>query len=241
MTVINSDVDYVSAPKDYADLFRTYYAYVVNLCAQFGIDENNKEDAACEILLRFMERQSLEKFDPELRFDYRGELRPARFKSYLSRAVDMYSRGLRDKQKKLARREQQICDTVPTAPALIRENSYLSTANMASWAEVFGVAHDDHAAGVEDMIDSDAEAAALRAMLAGVPRRSSHDRCDLAALFDAVHAQVIAYGEYDIGVLKDRFGVSTTAMHSWMWWLKTNVAHFYGRPVPPKRPRRTRQ
>jgi hypothetical protein len=240
VTAIGNDVDYMSAPRDYADLFKTYYSYVINLCGQFGIDENNKEDAACEILLRFMERGSLEKFDPSLRFDYKGEQRPARFKSYLSRAVDMYSRGIRDKQHKLARREQQLCDTVPIGPALQREQSYQSTANLASWAEVFGVGQDDHADAVENMIDFDAESAALRAMLAEIPRRNSHDRCDLAELFDAVRAQVTAFGEYDIAILKDKFGVSTTAMHSWMWWLKANVAHFYGRPLPAKRPRRTR-
>lgn len=241
VTVVKNDVDYVSAPKDYADLFQTYYDHVVYLCGQFGIDENNREDAASEILLRFMERGSLERFDPDLRFEFRGEIRHARFKSYLSRAVDMYSRGIRDKQRKLAHREKQIVDTVPVSPILQRENTYLSTANLANWAEVFGVSENDHAEGVHDMIDSDAEALALRGMLARVPRRSSHDRCDLPLLFDAVRAQVLAYGEYDIAILKDKFGVSTTAMHSWMWWLKENIAHFYGRDVPPKRPRRTRR
>lgn len=234
------DVDYVSAPKDYDDLFRTYYEYVVNLCGQFGIDENNREDAASEILTRFMERESLEKFDPELTFDYRGELRPARFKSYLSRAVDMYSRGIRDKQQKLARRERQICDTTPVAESLRSSFTYLSTANQASWAEVFGVPVQDHADGVHDVIDWETEAHAIKRMLRTVPRRNSHDRCDLPELFDAVCAQVLAYGEYDIAILKDKFGVSTTAMHSWMWWLKENIAHFYGREVPPKRPRRSR-
>jgi DNA-directed RNA polymerase specialized sigma24 family protein len=100
VTAIANDVDYVSAPKNYADLFEQYYMYVVNLCAHFGIDEQNKEDVACEILLRFMERGSLEKFDPYLVFDYRGQVRPARFKSYLSRAVEMYVRGHREKNNK---------------------------------------------------------------------------------------------------------------------------------------------
>lgn len=238
MTVTESDVDYVSAPSNYADLFTTYYAYVINLCGLFGIDDNNKEDAASEILTRFMERGSLEKFDPHLEFEYRGEARPARFKSYLSRAVDMYSRGLRDKQHKLARREYQINDVVSVSPQNQAEWT-LCSAN-ARWVDVFGEATPDPADGVQDMFDEEIEANTVRALLARVPARSTQDRCDLVALFDAVRLQVLAYGEYDISILKDRFQVSTTAMHSWMWWLKTNLAGIYGRPVPPKRARRLR-
>lgn len=238
MTVTENDVDYVSAPSNYADLFTIYYSYVINLCGQFGIDDNNKEDAASEILTRFMERRSLEKFDPHLEFEYRGEARPARFKSYLSRAVDMYSRGIRDKQHKLARREYQINDVVPV-PGQHQSEWILGSAN-ARWVEVFGEATPDPADGVHDMFDEEVEANTVRALLAQVPLRSTQDRCDLVALYDAVRIQILTYGEYDISVLKDRFQVSTTAMHSWMWWLKTNLATIYGRPVPAKRARRLR-
>lgn len=237
MTAIAADVDYVSAPKNYADLFTQYYPYVVNLCGRFGIDDNNREDVASEIFLRFMERGSLEKFDPELNFEYMGEMRPARFKSYLSRAVDMYTRGHRDKLKKLARRELQICD-VDFSMNVQDAGGYHSSAD-APWVEVYGDPHEDHADHVLDTMNEEAEAVGVRKILARVPRRSPHDRCDLVALFDAAREQILTIGQYDISALRELFGVSSTAMHSWMWWLKENLAEIYGLPVPAKRPRRT--
>jgi DNA-directed RNA polymerase specialized sigma24 family protein len=241
VTVTASDVDYMSAPKNYAAVFEQYYPYVVNLCGMFGIDENSREDAASEILLRFMERGSLEKFDPDRAFEYKGVLRPARFKNYLSRAVDYYCRGYRDKQKKLARRELQICDSTP-GPTQSNENFRLSsTSGQASWLSLFGEAVPDHADGVNNMVDEEAEADGVRALLAMVPRRSAHDRCDLVALYDAVHTQIVTYGEYDIAALRVKFGVSTTAMHGWMWWLKQVLCDIYGMPLPARRPHRSRQ
>jgi DNA-directed RNA polymerase specialized sigma24 family protein len=233
VTAIANDVDYVSAPKNYADLFEQYYMYVVNLCAHFGIDEQNKEDVACEILLRFMERGSLEKFDPYLVFDYRGQVRPARFKSYLSRAVEMYVRGHREKNNKHTRREVQICDVQ------IGVGTFGGAVGIR-WADLYGEAHEDHADEVLDVIYEENEAQTVRAILARVPRRSPADRCDLVAVFDATREQVLATGTYDIKILKDLFGISSTAMHSWMWWFKENMAAIYGRQTPPKRPRRTR-
>lgn len=236
MAVIHADADYVTAPKNYADLFQLYYPYVCNLCARWGIDENNVEDVASEILLRFMERGSLEKFNPDLAFEYQGEMRPARFRSYLSRAVELYSRGFRDRQRKLAVRELQICDVDYTPSG----RSGRPMPGALPWVEQFGDVQEDHADGVHDMFDDEAEADGVRAFLARVPPRSSHDTCDLVALYDAARTQILAFGEYDINILKNKFGVSSTAMHTWMWWLKQNLAHIYGVPVPAKRPRRRR-
>jgi DNA-directed RNA polymerase specialized sigma24 family protein len=240
VTAIASDVDFVSAPKNYAAVFEQYYPYVVNLCGTFGIDDNNKEDVAQEILLKFIKRNSLEKFDPDRTFEYRGTMRPARFKNYLSRAVDYYCRGYRDRQKKLARREVLICDTTPKPSQRMENINPTAISSQASWSSVFGEVVPDHADGVNDMIDEAAEANGIRAILAEVPRRSAHDRCDLVALYDAVRAQILAYGEYDIPSLREKFGVSTTAMHGWMWWLKEVLADIYGLPMPTRRPHRSR-
>jgi hypothetical protein len=245
VTITESDVDYVSAPANYADFFRLYYDYTVNFVAKLGIDDNNKYDVASEICMRFMERNSLEKFDAELSFYYRDEMRPARFRSYYSRSIEMYARGMRDKQKKLARRELQICDVHqssvdrPGANAVDVQSGGKSS--QSSWAEIYGEAHQDHSDGVLEAMTEEAEAEGIRRALAMVPARSAHDRCDLVAVFDAVRTQVLAYGEYDINRLREHFGVSSTAMHSWIWWLRANLATIYGLPVPAKRPRRTRR
>jgi hypothetical protein len=244
VAAIDSDVDYVSAPANYADFFTMYWDYTINLLRQFGIGENDLEDSACEIMLRFMERGSLAKFDPDLCFYYKGEMRPARFRSYYSRAVEMYSRGLRDKQKKLSHREFQICDIHFTAGNHSSNNIDVQgggKSSVANWAETYGEANPDHSDEVLDMMVEESEADAVRRMLAQVPPRNAQDRCDLVALYDAVRVQILTYGEYDIGRLRERFGVSSTALHSWMWFLKQNLAVIYGKPVPPKRPRRVRR
>lgn len=243
MAVTKNDADYMSAPKDYAAVFEQYYWYVVNLVSQFGIDDNNKEDVACEVLLRFMERGSLEKFDPELAFEYRGSMRPARFKNFLSRHVDLYTRGQRDKLKKQKHREVQICD-VNFHDNGTKTNSgnggRSATSGDDPWVEVYGTANEDHADRILDTMTEQSEADTVRQLLALVPARNSHDQCDLVALYDAVRAQVLAFGEYDISILKDRFNVASTTMHTWVWWLKANLAHIYGVPVPAKRARRTK-
>lgn len=232
MTAAVSGVDYMSAPKDYAELFRTYYPYVVNLVNKFGITDDNKEDVASEILTRFMERGFLEKFDPALRFEYNGEWRPARFKSFLSKFVLTYVQGFYDKQKRILVREVQICDMYLTgderAGAGVR------------WVEVYGEVAQSHEDEILDALVEQELADGLRRYLADVPRRSSNDRCDLVALFDEVRAQCLQRGSYDITTLKASFEVSSTAMHTWMWWLKANMCEALGLPLPPKRPRTTR-
>lgn len=228
-----SGVDYMSAPQDYAELFHTYYPYVVNLVNKFGITEDNKEDVASEILTRFMERGFLEKFDPSLTFFYNGEQRPARFKTFLSRFVLTYVQGHYDKQKRIAKRETQLCDV------MFRE-SWGHGAEALRWVDLYGDSHEGHEEAVLDAVREEDLARGLRNYLADIPHRSTGDRCDLVALFDAVRTQCLDKGCYDITALKEQFSVSSTAMHTWIWWLKENIAEALGLPVPPKRRRTAR-
>lgn len=233
MTITANGVDYKSAPSDYAELFRVYYKYVVNLVGTFGIEENNKEDVASEILATFFARGFLEKFDPTLVFEYKGEQRPARFRSFLSRFVTTYVRGYYDKQKRLAGREVQICDVNFSSDSD-------AGSNHSTWVNLYG----ETTPGPEDdvletLMEHDIYQG-LRTYLSSVPRRSVSDRCDLVELFDAVRQQALEKGFIDIAALKDTFGVSSTAMHTWVWWLKENLAAALGRPVPAKRPRTVR-
>lgn len=245
MAEYNNDVDYVSAPKDYAELQVNYRGFTENFLLQLGIDENNVEDVASDIQMRFMERGSLEKFDPEMTFYYRGEMRPARFRSYYSRSVEVYSRGHRDKQYKQARREFQIGNEHYSQETNHGSNAVDGAGGgksaTANWFDTFGSPYPDHAERVDDAMAMDAELAYVRQKLALIPPRNAQDRCDLVSFFDAVIAQILAYGEYDLAVLAKKFSVSTTAIHSWNWWFKANMAAIYGREVPPKRPRRSRR
>lgn len=232
MPIATSGVDYKSAPENYAELFRIYYVYVVRLVHKHGIDENIKEDVASEILTRFFERGFLEKFDPTLTFPYKGELRPARFRSFLSKFVLTYVRGHYDKQQRTAAREIQICD--------MQVSGHQSTAGDIRWIDVYGPMTDGHEEAVLDEVMADELIKGLRNYLADVPRRSDYDNCNLVALWDALTTQVRDRGECDVKALSEQFGVSYTAMHTWIWWLRENVAQATGRPVPTKRPRTTR-
>ncbi len=236
MSTADNGVDFVSAPVDYADLFRRYYGYVVALVRRAGIDDNRAEDVASEILLRFLERGFLEKFDPSLVFTYDGQARPARFKSFLSKFVLAYCRGHWDKQTRDKFREPLICDSTLRDPA----SSMSGHGHDIRWIEV----HGEHVPGADDIVaEMFGEAdliGELRTYLAAVPRRSKFDSCDLVALFDIVVAQIRDQGSWNVTEIRERFGISTTAVHSWMWWMRTNIAACLGRPVPAKRPRATK-
>lgn len=225
-------VDYKSAPPDYAALFQIYYPYIVNLVAKNGIDDNNKEDVASDILMRLIEHDFLADFDPDLVFEYEGQPRPARFKSFLARIVYKYVRGYYDKQKRLAAREIQICDNT-----IGDSDQQHGMRSGGSWIDLFGPANADFSDDVIEMIGEEQDSGWLRTWLSTRERRSSHDRCDLVELFDAVRAQVLSTGFYNIADLEKQFSLSTTTMYTWLWWLKSNVAAAYGRATPPKRRR----
>ncbi len=233
MRCSDNGVDPMAAPADYADLFRCYYDYMVTLVRRAGIESSRAEDVAMEILTRFFERDFLNEFDPSLVFHYDGQDRPARFKSFLTKFVLTYVRGHKDKQARLTGRELLICDR----PLLAAD---AGGAREISWIDVFG----DQSPGADvDIIEALGEQERVdrwRAYIAQVPRRSQWDTCDLVALFDAVVEQVRADGAWNATELRHRFNISSTAMHSWLWWLRANLAAADGRPVPAKRPRTVR-
>lgn len=223
-----SGVDYVSAPRDYAELFDIYYAYVVNLVHHLGIHESRKEDVASEILTRFLERDFLAKFDPTLVFTHEGKQHPARFKNFLSKFVASYVRGHYDKQQRLTSREVLYSGV---------DNDSSNSTPPDAWFDKLTREHPEIEDHLLDMVAEQELATGLRSYLHGIARRSPYDTCDLVALFDAVAEQIRDLGEVNIEKLKDKFQVSNTAMHNWMWWLRENLCEATGRPVPPKRRR----
>lgn len=235
MSKAGSGVDYKSAPKNYADLHTMYYPYMVNLVSKNGIDDNNKEDVASEIFLRLYERGFLDQFNPDLVFEYQGEARPARFKSFLSRVVTIYVRGYSDRQRRLNRREIQICDLHMGDES---SNGFGGgELKGTNWADLYGQENIDHADEVLDKVMEEQDARYLRDWLATRPKRGVHDTCDLVALFDVVRIQLLRDGEYNNKLLREHFGISATTMNNWMRWLKENLAIAYGCQTPPKRAR----
>lgn len=232
MAVSTNGVDWQSAPQDYAALFTMYRPYVIAWCAKKGIDENNREDVANEIMLRCIERDILKSFDPNRVFEYQGELRPARFKSFFGRFVALSVQGHRDKQNRIKNRETQICDLVMSED---------ESGNKASWADLYGPPANDHADIIIEVMADEQEARRVRELLEKVPPRVLNDRCDLVELYDAVRYQLLNYGEYSIKDLQPQFPVGNTTLSQWVHWLKVNLAHIYGRPEPQRRARRVGQ
>lgn len=226
MTPPDNGVDYVSAPANYADLFAIYYKYVVALVRRNGVSAANTEDVASEILCRFMERDFLTVFDPSLVFVYDGKERPARFKQFLSKFVLSYVRGMRDKERAIAEREPLLCDV------------RVGDDKEDTWVELYGCSEDSFEVRLLEEVYEEQTVQFLRDYLKSVPRRNRVDRCDLPALFDAVIAQIRATGELNINALHQQFGISVAAMHSWVWWLRENLAAALDRPVPAKRQQR---
>lgn len=198
-------IDYSVAPASYEELYKNYYSFVVGLVGKQGISLDNREDVASEILLRFYERDFLNEFNPDLSFEVNGRVVKARFKSFLSAFVVNYVRSHRDRQNLRAKRE----------PLVVDQGSYE------------GFVYSDLDAGYEDDYSSLYEEELvfkIRDFLKTVPRKSRQDQCDLLALFDAVVRQVRMNGKYSVKELQAQFGVSPTAIHTWLGWMRLNIA-----------------
>lgn len=227
-TVENDEgVDHAVAPPDYAELHRRYFRYVVHLVRKNGIPDAYAEDVASDILMRFMERDFLHEFNPDLVFVYSGVEHKARFKSFLAKFVYTYCKGHRDRYVRRQQREILCLD----APA----GDESAETNLDYLARKYHGFTDSPEHVVVNQLDIDVQTAKLRHYLAAVPPRSAFDTCDLTALFDVVARQVLNTGQWDINEIKDIFGISTTAAFSWLWWLRENLADFYAKPLPPKR------
>lgn len=221
-------IDHTAPPSDYEDLYRKYFDYVTALVRRHGIlDDASAEDVAADILMRFFQKDYLSIFDPTMTFEYHGESRPAKFKSFLSKVVLSYLRGYWDKQKRLMTFEPLLCD---------RPMSDLDGGPRVTWLDLHAEDAADHALDVIEGVDSGRLIAYLRGYLKTIPRRSRFDQCDLVALFDAIVEQVLVEDRFSVTALRERFGVGPTAMHSWIWWLRENLAEALGRDLPAKRP-----
>ena len=126
--------------------------------------------------------------------------------SFLSAFVVNYVRSHRDRQNLRLRREPLIVDTP------------VETDSGASLYYQLDPHEDDYSSLYEEeLVDF------LRSYLSRVPRKSRQDQCDLLKLFDAVVEQVRKNGKYSVKELQAIFGVSPTAIHSWLGWLRHNI------------------
>jgi len=229
VSIAKCSVDHVSAPKDFTELYEKYYDYVCFLVRKMGINEDEKEDVANSILLRFFERDFLHKFDPSMSFPYKGQMRPARFKSFLSKFVMTYVRSHLEKQRHRAQREVLLCD----AP--------VGDTGDGTWIDLYGATVAGHEDEVIEALLATQKIEFWRRHLATVPARSRNDVCKLVPLLNEVVRHLQTYRFIDKVELREHFGLGATAIHSWLWWLRENLAAAEDRPVPARRARVVRR
>lgn len=93
MTTIENPM---TAPETYEDFYRQYAMHVRYLVVQFGVPKWEAEDVAAEILLKFIERDFLAKFDPNYTTRSSNDGK-ARFKSFVNAFVKSYCMGYRER------------------------------------------------------------------------------------------------------------------------------------------------
>lgn len=196
----------IEAPASYDIFFKQYYGYVVRMVRKLGISEQDKEDVASAILIHCLRRDIISMFDSNIVIEHRGQRYQARFQSFLNSWVVAYVRHHREQYGLMAHREPLVCD------APVGDGS-------STMIDVYGPQQVDDYSYLEE----EELVASMRAHLVTVPRRSKQDVCDLPLLFDAVVAQVRTQGRIDAKALTDIFGVSPTAIHSWLGLMRIHV------------------
>lgn len=198
-------------PANDAEFVRDYRAFVVNLCRLGGISEDNKEDVAHDIMYALLRRDILGMYDPNYVSEYNGELRPARFKSFLASQVSLYLRSHREKQQKRNHRELQILD------APLTDHTGHSDGADSSFVDHLAVDTSPEGNPLQRLLDVEAEADCVAEMRAILGTHASNAK--LVGVFDQLVAHVRDRDYVDIPSLEGWFGVSSTSMHTWLWEL----------------------
>lgn len=214
-----SSIDPHAVPKNYEEMWVEYFSYACGLVQRLGIKPASAEDIASEILLRFMERDFLNEFDPKVRRTHRGVEYRTSFRKFLEVFVEHYVRGKRDREKRIATHELLICDKADELTGEL-------------WVEV----HGPHADAGTDSIIEELAASKLRVQIreriAQVPLAGKRD---MLRLYDAVVEQVqdgvVKDGVWvddlkrpDRALIAADFGVSTSAIGARLGELKVHVA-----------------
>jgi DNA-directed RNA polymerase specialized sigma24 family protein len=199
-------------PDSFEDMYRHYFPYVVRLVGYFGIDSQNAEDVAQNILAKFFEKRALEDFNPEYTSSHDGVIRSAVFRTFLSGFVKAYVRHYRDRQALQRDREGLSTDQV-----MFR---YADSGEGATWLDLNAPTYTDEHEELQEI----ELVTSIRARLAAVPPRNDQDRCDLPAFFNAVLEQTYNDGKVDTAALALQFQVSKTTVQNWLKRLRAEVS-----------------
>jgi hypothetical protein len=180
------------APADYTELFEQYWDMVCGLVRKAGIADY--EDAASEILMKFIERDFLSKFEADKTFTLpNGATKTTKFSTFLAGFVSKYVLQCRDRQFTRATKE----------PVHLEQ----PVGEDATWIEVFASTH------LTDETFIDVDYAALvtetREYLASLPIRGTRD---LALVFSMCVEMLYMDGRIDRKVIAEKLNVSDTAV-----------------------------
>lgn len=200
--------DYV--PTSYADLFNHYYPFMVKLVKRMGIDGGNAEDVASTILIKLLEKDALNYYDPSYISEHSGVKRRAVFRSFLSGFVVSYVRHYRDRQQLLKQREVMSANQLVSEPG---------TSSPAEWITVFGPTHTDD----YESLHYGELVSRIKAQLKSYVPKSKADKSDLPLLFDMILLQMEETGSLNVLELAELFGVSKPTIYAWVTKLQQEI------------------
>lgn len=196
-----TEVDWAECPPDLDTLFRNYRSRVEAICYRHGI--HDVEDAASEIICRFAERGFLDKYDPDYVSVHNGRHYPARFATFMDAFTERYCMGLRDRERRLRRRE-----------------SLMLNAPIEGDTEIYPE-YEDSTPGTEEVDGWLLVSETIRDMQAQVATLPKTQRRDLSKFFDAMLAQILA-GETTVNreALADQMKVSVASVGNWVYQVR---------------------
>ena len=166
-------------PTNYSEVFSLYYPYIIKLVRKAGIDSQNVEDVAMQLLTKFYEKDVLSDYNPEFTSSHSGVVRSANFNTFLAGFVFSYIRYLKGRQELNKNREPTLVDSSISSTS---ENS----SSDLPWIVQHGLRHED----THEELELEELILRINAHLARVTSKSSKDRCDLGMLFTVVQKQI---------------------------------------------------
>jgi hypothetical protein len=193
-------------PTNYTEFYRHYQPYILRIMRSAGIHEAEVEDVAHSILVKFIQHDALHDYDPEYSSVYKGQVRKARFSTFLSGFVYTYLRHHKDVQNKKLIREPMSLDT-PVTQASGDETTLheLLAPPQPLDIEDFELAHSLNK---------------IRESIVRMGRRANGGKLDLMLFLDLVLLQVEENDKVDIPELAGLFEVSTTTISNWLLRLR---------------------
>lgn len=200
--------DYV--PSTYSDLFKHYYPFMVALVVRMGIERRNAEDIASTILIKLIEKDALNYYNPEFVSEYSGVKRKAVFRTFLSGFVVSYVRYHKERQELQKYREPFSVNKEVTA------SEYTGS---GEWLTVFGPSYTE---GYEDL-HFEYLVNGIKDRLKSFTPSSTNDKCNLPLLFDMILLQMEERGSLNVNELSELFDVSRPTVRSWINRLQSEI------------------